>query len=70
MWGMNLATYLQSKGELQSTFARRVGTTPATISRLIKGEFPPSLALAAAIERETFGAVPMQSWTKAEGRAA
>jgi DNA-binding XRE family transcriptional regulator len=60
---MELKTYLDQTGLTQAAFAAKVGTTHATISRLIAGKFRPSLALATAIERETCGQVRAVSWT-------
>jgi len=59
---MDLKSYLEARGVRQADFAERVGTTPATVSRLIAGIFRPALDLAHRIERETGGAVPTEAW--------
>lgn len=59
-----LKTYLDKRALTQSDFAEVVGTTPATISRIIKGKFRPGLELAVKIAEATDGAVPVSSWTR------
>ncbi len=61
---MDLKTYLEKKQERQADFASRAETTPATISRLVKGTLRPALDLAHRIERETKGAVPTEIWLR------
>lgn len=66
-----LSDYLKNNQILQQDFARRIGATQATVSRLAKQSIMPSLTLAVAIERETNGAVPASSWvTLSESDAA
>lgn len=57
-----LSDYLKTNQILQQDFARRIGATQATVSRLAKHLIMPSLTLAVAIERETNGEVPASSW--------
>lgn len=57
-----LSDYLKANQILQQDFAKRIGATQGTVSRLAKQSMVPSLALAVAIERETNGAVPASSW--------
>ena len=57
-----LSEYLTASGLTQEKFSRRVGVSQETISKLCTGAQGPSLRLAAAIERETQGAVPAISW--------
>lgn len=57
-----LSDYLKNNRILQQDFARRIGATQATVSRLAKHAMKPSLTLAVAIERETDGEVPASSW--------
>ncbi|WP_366865265.1 helix-turn-helix transcriptional regulator [uncultured Tateyamaria sp.] len=52
------------KTQVRSQFAERVGISGAYLSQLSSGLRTPSLEVASAIERETGGAVPMQSWGK------
>jgi DNA-binding XRE family transcriptional regulator len=59
---MTLKAYLEETGEKQVLFADRVGTTPATISRLCGGTLKPSLDLAHSIETATAGKVPTETW--------
>jgi transcriptional regulator with XRE-family HTH domain len=54
---MRLADYLSTHRITQSAFAGRVGVTTSTISRLCRGQTPPSKDLISAIVRETGGAV-------------
>ncbi|OYW50744.1 MAG: hypothetical protein B7Y36_18860 [Novosphingobium sp. 28-62-57] len=58
----DLQSYLKASGEKQSSFAIRVGTTPATISRLCNGSLRPALDLAHRIETATGGEVPTEVW--------
>jgi DNA-binding XRE family transcriptional regulator len=59
---MDLSAYLKVANKTQAEFAAEVGTTAPTISRLIKGEFKPSLALAHEIERASGGVVRTEVW--------
>ncbi len=59
---MTLKAYLEETGEKQVLFADRVGTTPATISRLCGGTLKPALDLAHRIETATEGKVPTETW--------
>ena len=63
---MDLQTYLKDAGEKQSGFAVRVGTTPATVSRLCNGTLRPALDLAHRIEAATDGKVPTEIWLAAD----
>lgn len=59
---MTLKAYLEWTGEKQVLFADRVGTTPATISRLCGGTLKPALDLAHRIETATGGKVKTETW--------
>ena len=61
---MDLKDYLEASGERQVDFARRVGTSGATISRLVAGTLKPALELAHRIEAETGGSVPTETWLR------
>lgn len=62
---MDLKSYLAAKSERQSAFAERVGTTEATISRIIKDDnFSPGVELALKIEQATDGAVDAATLNK------
>ena len=57
---MTLDDYLSSKQLSQATFARLVGSTPSTISRVRSGKRFPGRALAKRIHQETKGLVTVQ----------
>lgn len=54
---MRLSEWLDSQNINQSDFAERVGTTGASISRIVAGTQWPSAPLMAAIEAKSGGAV-------------
>jgi transcriptional regulator with XRE-family HTH domain len=64
------SSYIAQTGMSQRAFAKLIGVDPSIVSRLRNGEMTPSLDLAAVIERETGGAVPMQSWVNTEPQRA
>lgn len=49
--------YLAANGECASQFAVRIGRSPSTLTRALKGERDPSMQLARDVERGTGGAV-------------
>lgn len=57
-----LRAYLDRHDIRQADFAGRIGSTQGMVSRLITGAVLPSLKMAIAIERETGGEVPANSW--------
>lgn len=57
-----LRAYLCENDVRQADFAAQVGTTQATISRLLNGVVRPGLDLAVAIEAATQGQVPVAAW--------
>lgn len=61
----HLGTYLKASGRTQSEFAQTVGASTGYLSELVAGLKTPGLALAVAIERETGGVVPVESWIAA-----
>lgn len=72
---MTLSEYLSANSISQVRFAALIGVKQATVSRLARGSFVPSLDLAVRIERETAGQVPASSWVEepqkqAEGEAS
>ncbi|MCK9544916.1 MAG: helix-turn-helix transcriptional regulator [Novosphingobium sp.] len=67
---MTLSEYLAAEGIPQEKFAERIRVRQATVSRLASNAMRPSLELAAAIERETGGAVPATSWVASRKGAA
>jgi transcriptional regulator with XRE-family HTH domain len=58
--------YLQNAGIRQADFAKEIGIGQAMVSRLVRGNAKPSLALADKIERASKGAVPIKSWVGTE----
>jgi plasmid maintenance system antidote protein VapI len=66
---MKLTDYLEETGEKQTEFAARVGTTDATVSRLVAGNLRPGLDLALRIERATDGKVPPREWEPIEPKS-
>jgi transcriptional regulator with XRE-family HTH domain len=61
---MTLTQYLDAKKITQAEFARRLGVNQGTVSKLCRAGRP-SWRLAARIEDETGGAVPVSVWAKA-----
>ncbi len=57
-----LASFLSANSIRQAVFAAQIGTSQATVSKLVNGDVRPSLELAVRIERATDGAVPVASW--------
>lgn len=57
-----LEAYLADHKVRQTDFARSVGVSQATVSKLVSGAMQPSLDLAVRIERTTGGSVPASSW--------
>ena len=64
-----LEHHLRTTGEKQADFAARIGVRQGTVSKLVRGEVTPSLALAGRIDLATGGAVPMSAWIKPEFEA-
>jgi transcriptional regulator with XRE-family HTH domain len=58
-----LAAYLKKAGIRDADFADQIGRDRTMVSKLRRGTVRPTLDLAAVIERETSGGVPMQAWT-------
>lgn len=50
--------YFSLEGNSPSALAARIGCSPSTITRSLKGERQPSFDLAREIERVTAGAIP------------
>lgn len=59
---LTLRDYIQTNRVRQKDLAARLGVTQATVSRLVTGAAKPSVELAAAIKRETDGAVGFEVW--------
>jgi len=57
-----LNTYLRESGTTKLALATAVGIAKSTMTELSQGKYPPSLAVALAIEDATGGAVPARGW--------
>lgn len=57
-----LDTYLKQSAIGDADFAGLIGRDRSMVSKLRRGVVRPTLDVAAAIERSTDGAVPMQAW--------
>ena len=57
-----LNTYLRESGTTKLALATAVGIAKSTMTELSQGKYPPSLAVAFAIEDATGGAVPARGW--------
>lgn len=57
-----LQTFLDRNSENISAFAVRIGRSPSTLTRALKGERNPSVSLALDVERGTAGAVSAQDF--------
>jgi len=62
----HLRKFLADTDTTQAAFAERVGVNQATISKLCGMKPQISADLAVKIERETAGAVPVESWPNFE----
>ena len=63
---MTLSEYLKANAIRQADFARRIGVTQGTVSRLCSGRLVPDMEAAARIQFETNGAVPVAVWVPEE----
>lgn len=63
---MTLRAYLDTHGETQAEFARRVGLTQGHVSKLCGLTPRISLSAAGRIERATDGLVPIAIWASRE----
>ena len=57
-----LSTYLRESSTTKLALAASVGIAKSTMTELSQGKYPPSLAVAFAIEDATGGAVPARGW--------
>lgn len=65
---MTLSEYLKINTIRQADFAARIGVTQGTVSRLCSGRMSPDMSMAARIQFETDGAVPVTVWVPEEYR--
>jgi transcriptional regulator with XRE-family HTH domain len=56
------ADFIRTSGQTRTQWADRLGISRSYLSDILNGNKMPSLVLAAAIERETGGAVMAASW--------
>ncbi len=64
---MTLKQYLEKYGTVQKFFAKKVGTTPEALQRILIHGYAPSLKLAIAIEEFTEGKVSVYGWDLSKG---
>lgn len=57
-----LGSYLEQAGIGDADFGEKINRDRSMVSKLRRGRVRPTLDLAAVIERETAGAVPMAAW--------
>jgi 3,4-dihydroxy 2-butanone 4-phosphate synthase/GTP cyclohydrolase II len=62
---MTLKEWLNTNGVTATDFARRIGKTPATVSRLLRGKQWLDRETAVAIKRETKGQVTADDFSEA-----
>jgi transcriptional regulator with XRE-family HTH domain len=57
-----LSAYMKRERVKDAEFAAAIGKDRSLVTKLRNGSVRPTIDVAAAIERETGGAVPMQAW--------
>jgi DNA-binding XRE family transcriptional regulator len=57
-----LSTWLKENGILRGTFARTLGISAPTMSRILRGQQVPTIELAIQIETMTHGRVSVKGW--------
>lgn len=67
---IKLEKHFRAAGVRQHTFAARIKTTPATVSRWLSAKSKPNDEMKIALERLTNGAVPAGDWLVPEDAAA
>ena len=65
---MTLSEYLNANAIKQVDFARQIGVTQGTVSRLCSGRLSPDIEMIGKIQFETRGAVPAAAWVPEEYR--
>ncbi len=65
-----LDIYMAAHGLKDADFAPRIKRERSVVSKIRRGIVKPTLEIAAAIEAETNGEVPMQAWLLPEQAAA
>ena len=61
---MTLEQYLKEASQTQREFARAIGVSASYMNEIVKGGKSPSLSIAARIEAQTKGQVPMAALLK------
>jgi transcriptional regulator with XRE-family HTH domain len=59
---MGLQEYLEQREETVRTFAERIGRSPSTLTRLMRGERNPSLSIAEDVQAGTRGKVTREEF--------
>jgi transcriptional regulator with XRE-family HTH domain len=62
-----LESWLNAADIAKAEMARRVGCDKGNFHRILTGASRPTLDLAARIESETAGAIPISAWAKQKG---
>jgi transcriptional regulator with XRE-family HTH domain len=57
-----LSAYMKRERVTDAAFASAIGKDRSLVTKLRNGSVRPTIDVAAAIERETRGSVPMQAW--------
>jgi len=60
-----LLAYLEEMGIGHNSFARKIGTSPTTLNRILRQGQIPSLELGVAIHLKTKGAISIFDWVSA-----
>ncbi|WP_168377324.1 helix-turn-helix domain-containing protein [Sphingomonas sp. Leaf343] len=64
--GSQLDSFMKQNGMTDAQFAALIGRDRSLVNRLRNGSALPTLEVAAIIERETDGSVPMNGWLALE----
>ncbi len=59
---ITLREYIESSGFKNCFFAKEIGVQPNTLSRILTGEYVPSLKIAIEIEKYTKGKISVYDW--------
>ena len=60
-----IETYFKETGDTPAALAQRIGRSPSTITRVMRGERDPSMELARQIERGTEGKLTAEQFISA-----
>lgn len=59
---ITLREFIESSGMKNCFFAKEIGVQPNTLSRILGGEYTPSLKIAIEIEKYTKGKISVYDW--------